>query len=144
MIDDVIHKLKDDNAVFFPAASEHDIEFASSLLSNNRFALIPDEYIEILTETNGFAWNGLEFYGTEPRERSEYDYTLPSIVDINTSFTRKEIIRDRLIIGAAASEVFLYDGRFKKFQVARRFNLDVETTHPTLEQALEPFIEMLL
>ncbi|MCP4394734.1 MAG: hypothetical protein GY804_10785 [Alphaproteobacteria bacterium] len=140
MIENIIQKLKDDNAVTFNKVSEKEIDFTNSFLTSNKFANIPEEYAIILRETDGLCWNGIEFYGTSPQLREAHDYTLPSLVDINSSFIRKEILENRLILGAAAEEVFVYDGRFKQFQIVRKFKFDIEEIYPTLYETLEAFI----
>jgi len=130
--------------VFFYPADKQAIEFASSLLENNKFTSLPAEYVEILNETDGLIWNGVELFGTKPHNRESYEYIFPSIIDVNTEFSRRDILNKRVILGHAAEEAFVYDSRFKQFQVVRRMDFTVENIFPTLYDALYSFVDSLL
>lgn len=74
-------------------------------------AQIPEDYAAFLKLTDGYAWNGVRFFGTKPI-RLDRDYTNPSLLERNTYYIEERPDRPLqdgcLVIGEVDDELLLY------------------------------------
>jgi len=94
-------------------ATDDEIKKCNSDLNDIGCIAIPEEYAELLKISNGFSWNGFEFFGTyQVREKSS-GYILNDIVSVNESESFDENI---LILATGDEDYYVYDAVNKKYR----------------------------
>ena len=109
--------------VCFPAAKDKDIQKANSFLVASGLPNLPQDYKDFLLITNGFCYDGLEFFGTETHHRKEKNYTFSSICSINNDFIEYQFFADKLIIGKMSENFIIYDSTNNSYVIVDSINL---------------------
>ena len=109
--------------VNFPAAEEKDIQKINSDLMICELPPLPQDYKDFLLITNGFIYDGLEFFGTKSYDRKEKNYTFSGLSDINLKFVEYQFFSDKLIIGKMSENLIIYDSTNGYYSIVDSINL---------------------
>jgi hypothetical protein len=105
-----------------PAATR-DIKLYQTFLIENNYPEIPKGYIDFLREANGFAWNGIEFYGTF--KVKDGSFFLIDLISANEHHLYHDGFEDCLMIGRSDEDIFIYNTSNKLYEVLDRTGWDV-------------------
>lgn len=112
-----------------PKASFRDISELSVALSTFGIPEIPYEYMDFLMKNaNGLSWNGVEFFGLEPVDFPEDQYTLPGLEEFNHTLLYDDEFDDRLVIGRADEEYYAWNDYEEVYEVVCRSGKDALLT----------------
>ncbi|MDR1056431.1 MAG: SMI1/KNR4 family protein [Prevotellaceae bacterium] len=81
---------------------------------------LPGDYIDFLKMHNGFAWNGIELFGTDQVTDPETNYTLNDIVSFNDDiydYWEDCSTKHRVFIGRADDDIYAYNFENKKYEI---------------------------
>ena len=109
--------------VSFSAAEEKDIQKINSDLISYELSPLPQDYKDFLLITNGFIYDGLEFFGTISHDRKEKNYIFSSIIDINIEFIEYQFFSDKLIVGKMSENLIIYDSTNNYYSIVDSINL---------------------
>ena len=112
-----------ESAVVFAPTSQEEIAVTSSFLEQNNLAPLPLEYIEFLKNTNGFTYNGIEFFGTKTHHREEKGYIFPDIITINKHYIPYKYFFQKVIIGRLSEGLIVYNRKENSFSITDRIKL---------------------
>lgn len=103
-------------ALLAAPAENQDVSECNVALCLSGFRKLPKEYARFLKKTNGYAWNGFEFFGTDEARREAESYVLRDIVWFNEYIgARKDLADGCLVLGRFDEDIYLYDGNEKKY-----------------------------
>lgn len=138
MISDLVGIFKKmHGCIMFDGADNEEIEFVNKFLSEQKFSPMPREYAEFLKLTNGFIYNGIEFFGTTYHFREEKKYYFPDIITINKHYKKYNFFRDKVILGRLSESLLIYDKKENRFSIVDRIKLRARTEVKTFEEFLE-------
>lgn len=109
-------------ALCCPPITKASLSHCNDELEAAGFHSIPQSYADFLTYTNGFAWNGYEFYGSsiicerDSLSGVETGYCLYDIVSHNESFHTHYPWIDKLLLGHFDFSYYTYDPHSCKFE----------------------------
>lgn len=99
--------LLDDAMIVRPATAE-DIKWANNELENSGLPSIPTGYADFLKHCNGFAFNGVELYGTDIVTDPETNFQLIDIVSFSEQ--QLEVFNERLLFfGRVDDDIFTFN-----------------------------------
>ncbi len=125
LLHQVLKKMYEDYAVIFPPADPKDVQKASVTLIKNGLPAIPSDYLELLTATNGFFWNGLELFSLTDQERENGAYTHTGILSSYLLQLSNPLLKKKLVIGSFPEELIVYDASKKEYQILDRSTYSV-------------------
>jgi len=97
-------------AVIGQPASTANMERCIKRLADELCLFLPDDYFVFLGKYNGFAWNGVEFYGTDPEVDQEIHYVVVDVVFATLSLHKyNKVYLERTLIGRSDEEVYVYN-----------------------------------
>ena len=68
---------------------------------------IPESYAEFLKISNGYAWNGFEFFGTYQVTVKQSGYTLSDIVGVNQNYRERKFgLKDMIVLGEFDDDLY--------------------------------------
>ena len=143
MLKRILETLKKDDGVFFPPVDDRSLRFVASMLSSHHFPMIPKDYIELLKQTDGLVWNGIELYGTRANDRETMGYTLPGLIEANLEYANVPQMRGKLLLGRASEELFVYDTTDQKYHILDRLDFQVSCSFQTFSEAVYLFVDEL-
>lgn len=109
--------------ITFKASNENDIEIINAYLNHQNFSDIPPEYVEFLYLSDGLIFNGIELFGTESHQRSEKNYTFPSLKDVNAKYIPYDFFTRKLVLGRISEAIILFDKKNGVYAIVDRINL---------------------
>ena len=74
-----------DEAMIVRPATAEDIEWANNELKKSNLPSIPNDYADFLRHCNGFAFNGVELYGTDNITDNVTNFQLIDIVSFQNN-----------------------------------------------------------
>lgn len=96
---------------------------------------LPQGYVAFLQKHDGFAWNGIEFYGTQEQPDADSDYFLIDIVRANTDFADYETgLAHCVFLGRSDEDIFVYNTRNRRYEVLDRTGRDVMEDYASFEE----------
>lgn len=103
------------------------------------FCEIPKSYANFLAQTNGYAWNGYEFYGTLTVEEDGTGYRLMDIITQNIGFDNNYGVCGKLLLGRFDIAYYVYNSASGKYEELDSDSpeLDVMTEFDTFEELLD-------
>jgi len=115
----------DDGRLMIPRpATPKDINLCNANLDDSGLPELPKDYIKFLKIWGGYAYDGIEFYGTDHVYDPEDDYALIDIVTATDDFNDYYVYSDEpwledaeLCIGRQNGDYFTYNPETKKYQV---------------------------
>ena len=88
-ISQIKEKYADAKPMINPPVGDEEIERCSRNLTGHGFPAIPQGYAEFLKICGGYAFDGVELYGTEPVTEEGSSYTLDSLCDMTFDFRKR-------------------------------------------------------
>ncbi len=129
-------------AILFPPATVEEVSSLQDGLKAAQLSGIPQSYGQFLLESNGFAWNGVQFYGTREMVEPADPLTLPSLIQAHQ---RIADIRPDLapwqVIGAADDDLYVFDTEKKTAAVLDRSTFEVIEEYRSFGDLFEAVIE---
>lgn len=121
----VLKKIYQDYAVFFPPAKLNEIQKVNFELSQTGLASLPQDYIDFLMMTNGLFHNGLEMFSTTEHERDKGAFFHRSIMQMQKLFSQNPILKNKIMLAQAPEEFVVYDFQKKEYQLVDRYSYTV-------------------
>ncbi len=111
-----------DDVCLFPHASIDKIDFISTMLKNDSFASIPNDYYEFLIISDGIILHSLELYGVEKHNRESENYHFPNLVDANDIFKKEKnpFMLNMILLGYWGLFAIIYDNNNKLYKLVDR------------------------
>ncbi|MDR0982477.1 MAG: YrhA family protein [Culturomica sp.] len=138
-----IKYLRSDDSKFMPPpATQKDILVASTALRTMHLPVFPQDYAEFLKLSNGFAFNGVEIYGTEQFKKDDSNYILPDLITVNNDLnSRYELLLDKYLfwLGRVDEDLYVYNPETSKYEV--RSLEDIESSWDEYDTFEEFFME---
>ena len=128
----VLKKIYQDYAVFFPPAKLNEIQKVNFELSQTGLASLPQDYIDFLMMTNGLFHNGLEMFSTTEHERDKGAFFHRSIMQMQKLFSQNPILKNKIMLAQAPEEFVVYDFQKKEYQLVDRYSYTVFLKLPNL------------
>lgn len=128
----VLKKIYQDYAVFFPPAKLSEIQKVNFELSQTGLSSLPQDYIDFLMMTNGLFHNGLEMFSTTEHERDKGAFFHRSIMQMQKLFSQNPILKNKIMLAQAPEEFVVYDFQKKEYQLVDRYSYTVFLKLPNL------------
>lgn len=125
-------------------AESRDLPEARKALSSREFPPPPEGYMAFLRRVNGLCWNGVEFHGTTPVSDSESDYELEDLMEANEAFRETHGLVNRLLIGRADEEYYIYNAEEDSYEVVDATVMDVIASFSDFNALFEDAVGVLL
>ena len=136
-IKECLKELHEHYAVLFPAVEPMKVQQASVGLVKAGVPPVPADYVRLLAETNGLAWNGMTLFSLENIERNKGAFSHPGIVQ-NISFCQNNpLMKRRLLLGTGWEELFVYDAGLKQYLLMDRYSYDIIAVFATVAEFLD-------
>lgn len=134
-MDDVLNILADnEGAMIVRPATDEDIALCNKDMTQIEFPLLPEGYTGFLTQLNGFAWNGIEFFSTDRVTDPQTNYTLNDIVSANEDFVEyNEGLERCVLLGRADDDLYVYNTQNRQYEVLDLTGRDVMEDFATFE-----------
>jgi hypothetical protein len=98
---------------------------------------IPEDYAEFLKLTNGYAWNGVCFFGATEQPMGAH-YTNPALYDRNDRYLHSKLgLKGCLVVGSFDDDIFVYSAARGLY-----FALDSLTLIPEDDDGFESFEDL--
>lgn len=127
-------------------ARERDVEKLKNEAKAKLGADLPEDYLAFLKEANGFAWEDLTIYASEPTPHATYpESTIEGFVKMNLAQRETKRCGDYLIFGEAA-KLDLYTQRIStgEFQILDHSTLALTKTVPTFDEMIIEALEIVM
>ncbi len=128
----VLKKIYQDYAVFFPPAKLNEIQKINIQLSQSGLSSLPQDYIDFLMLTDGLFHNGLEMFSTISHERDKGAFFHRSIIQMHKLFSQNPNMKNKIMLAQAPEEFVLYDLQRKEYQLMDRYSYTVFLKFPNL------------
>lgn len=128
--------------VTFPPSDENDIIRVNQFLESHQFSAIPKEYQQLLKITNGFIYNGIEFFGTVNHYRDEKKYTFPDLLASNMHYEKYDFFQNKIIIGRISENLMFYDKSTQNYAIADRLSLRSRREVSSFSDLMEIFLRI--
>ena len=126
-------------------ATQEEIDAASARTvaalarAGHRVPPIPADYAAFLRLSNGYAWNGVRFFGTRPVQMGR-SYVNPALLEENLGFHERKLgLEDCLVLGGCDDDLFLYSARTGRYAA-----VDSLTLIPIDDEGFGIFEELFL
>ncbi len=110
-------------------ATQEEIDAASAQTvtalerAGHRVPPIPADYAAFLHLSNGYAWNGVRFFGTRPVKMGER-YINPALLEENLGCHERKLgLEDCLVLGGCDDDLFLYSARTGRYDAVDSLTL---------------------
>ncbi len=142
MISRCLNVFKQKNGcVTFSPADDKKINMINTVLTDNGFSELPDEYKVFLKLSDGFIYNGLELYGTVSHNRKEKEYVFPDLASIAKTYADYDFFRNKTVLGRISESIIFYDKQTDSYAVADRINLLSRAEYPTFSDIMKIYME---
>lgn len=129
------------SCVTFSPAEDKNINLINTMLADNGFSELPDEYKVFLKLSDGFIYNGLELYGTTTHNRKEKGYVFPDLASIAKTYADYDFFRNKTVLGRISESIIFYDKQSDSYAVADRINLLSRAEYPTFSDIMQIYME---
>ncbi len=140
----ILKKIYQDYAVFYPPAKYTDIHKVNTDLVHNNLAPLPQDYINLLLLTNGLFYNGLELFATEEHEREKGAFFHRSIPQMQHLHANNPIFKGKILLAQAPEEFILYDFKSKEYVLIDRYNYATFARFPSFLDILYFFVRSVI
>jgi hypothetical protein len=124
----------DDGAMIVRPANKKDLKLLKKDLIKMEIPPIPQGYADFLAKLNGFAWSGIEFYGTDEELDIETAYMLKDIISANEVFIyNNEGLEHCVQLGCSDEDLFVYNTQNRRYEVLDMTSRDVMEDFETFE-----------
>ena len=126
-----------------PGSSFDDIEYLMGELYEQDLALLATDYIDFLYETNGFLWNGIEFYGTHPVEVGNFEMRglMDAHYHVQTLYS-DPVFDSKLVLGKMDDDLYIYDGCTGKYEILDRADRAVMDRFDNFEDMIRKIVNI--
>lgn len=115
-----------DSCMIVRPATEKDLKQCQKDMKKMKFPTIPEEYSAFLSNINGFAFNGIEFYSTDQVTDLETNFMLNDIVSANEDFVNtNEGLEHCVLLGRADEDLFVFNTQNNRYEVLDMTGRDV-------------------
>ncbi len=128
------------SCVTFSPADDKNINMINTVLADNGFSELPDEYKVFLKLSDGFIYNGLELYGTISHDRKEKGYVFPDLANIAKTYADYDFFINKTVLGRISESIIFYDKQTDSYAVADRINLLSRAEYPTFFDIMEIYM----
>ena len=122
-----------------PAIAE-DIEWANKELKQSGFPELPTDYAAFLQQCNGFAFNGVEIYGTDHVTDTDDGFELIDIITFNEQ-QREYYSENLLFFGRVDDDVYTFNPETQKYEARDICGFDIWDDYETITDFLEQEIK---
>lgn len=129
-------------SITFLPCSENEIIKMSALLSASGFSSIPGEYKEFLRITDGFSYNGLEFFGIQNHNRPNKQYTFPDIAASTFHYKGYAYFKNKIVLGRISEALICYDKNTDDYTIVDRVSLRPLNGSKTFADLLKIFLNI--
>ena len=135
-INTLLNNMYQNYAMVFPPVQIMEIQRTSIQLVKQGQIQIPSDYVQFLSITDGFSWNGLELFSIHEHERK--DCVFPSIQLLSYQSTQKlkSLFPKSLILGFAPEHLILYEALKKEYTIINRYTYSSVIRLPRLADVL--------
>jgi len=136
MIEDIIARIKKggNGSLMGEPASYNQIVNEMVILEMSGFPLIPDDYINFLTDTaNGFCWNGHTFYGTDPLEDELGLHVIDDLFSATQYWDSYDEFHNKLVLGGCDDDLYVFNDETQEYEIVDRCGKDALETFPSFE-----------
>ncbi|MBE6452170.1 MAG: hypothetical protein E7012_01605 [Alphaproteobacteria bacterium] len=137
MIKEIINST---DCISFTSATDDDIKNLSAHFQECGLPPIPQSYALFLKNSNGFQYDGIEFYGTIEHKRTEKDYTFPSLLTANKDFSNYEFFSNKLLIGIMLENFIIFDSTTQKFAIVDAISLHTLKEFPDFRELIKTIL----
>ncbi len=132
--------LLDDAMIVRPVTPE-DIEWTNKELEKLDLPPIPDDYANFLKHCNGFAFNGVELYGTDIVTDTETDFQLIDIISFSED--KREHFNDQLLyFGRVDDDIFTFNPGTGRYETRDITSFEVWNEYNNFNEFLEKEISV--
>jgi hypothetical protein len=146
LLEEVRAEAEDVEESLQPPARERDVEKLKNEAKAKLGADLPEDYLAFLKEVNGFSWEDLTIYASEPTPHATYpESTIEGFVKMNIVQRENKRCGDFLIFGEA-SKLDLYTQRIStgEFQILDHSTLALTKTVPTFDDMMIEALEIVM
>lgn len=125
-----------DGAMVVRPVTAEDIKWANDELEHVNLPAIPSGYVDFLRHCNGFAFNGVELFGTDVVTDPETDFQLIDII----SFSEEnwEHYNERLLyFGRVDDDIYTYNPAIEKYEIRDITSFEVWDQYDNFGEFLE-------
>ena len=134
---EIIDILNEDSSAMIPRpASETDISQCLTDLAELGLEPLPTGYIHFLMQTNGLAWNGIEFYSTYIVTLADRPngYKLMDLAAMNDEFNDRYELDEKVLLGRSDIDYYTYNTETKKYEILEFESRDTMDEFSTFEE----------
>lgn len=132
-----------DEAMIVRPATVEDIEWANNELKKSNLPSIPNDYADFLRHCNGFAFNGVEMYGTDNITDNVTNFQLIDIVSFSEQ--QSEFYNDQqLYFGRVDDDIFTFNPAVAKYETRDISSFEIWDQYNSFEMFLDKEISTKL
>jgi len=135
--DDILNAVVEHGAMIVRPATEKDLKLCQKDMKEMEFPPIPQQYANFLSQLNGFAWNGIEFFSTDQVTDPETNFMLNDIVSANELFVEYNNdflnVKNYILLGRADDDLYVYNMESGRYEVLDMTGRDVMEDFETFE-----------
>jgi hypothetical protein len=132
-----------DEAMIVRPATAEDIEWANNELKKSNLPSIPNDYADFLRHCNGFAFNGVELYGTDNITDNVTNFQLIDIVSFSEQ--QSEFYNDQqLYFGRVDDDIFTFNPAVAKYETRDISSFEIWDQYDSFEMFLDKEISTKL
>jgi hypothetical protein len=134
-VDDILNSVTEsEGAMIVRPATVKDLKLCQKDMADTGFPPIPQGYTDFLSNLNGFAWNGIEFFSTDQVTDPETDYMLNDIVSANEGFAEyNEGLEHCVYLGRADDDLYVFNTKNGRYEVLDMSGRDVMESFETFQ-----------
>ena len=125
MIDDILNTLTkggDGSVLLAKPASVRDLENVQKRLGEMGIPALPKGYIDFLAKHNGYAFDGIEFFGTKKKPERGTNYVLNDIISENEEFIRRNKdsinnVNSYVFLGSGSESLYVYNTKNQRYEI---------------------------
>ena len=120
----LLDKANENYALTFPPLEVGEVKRFSIVMKKAGFGVVPSDYVNFLTWSDGLVWHDLELFAVYPHDRPDTIYAQPTLLDMQKKQLLGEAFANKLVIGRASEELICYDTEHKLYEILDRFSYE--------------------
>ena len=120
----LLDKINESYAQTFHPLDVAQVKRLSIVMKKAGFEVVPMDYVNFLTWTDGLVWNDLELFSVYPHDRADTIYAQPTLLDMQKKHCLQDTFPHKLILGSALEELICYNADSKKYEILDRFTYE--------------------
>ena len=118
----LLDRANEDYALIFPPLELMQIKRFSIVMKKSGFDVVPSDYVNFLTWSDGLVWHDLELFSIYSHERPDTIYLQPTLLEIQKKRLLGDAFMQKLVIGRASEELICFDTETKIYEILDRFS----------------------